>query len=250
LGRCIQVKESTNPQKTRIKIATILYKIEARCVSIWKPWPLPAGASMNGQMPGEAAFSAIAGRALCSPERLQDAPMPDETLNGLLRQVLPKVGLAPKSYRERRRFVHHAPVWPQNISRIGTAERLLPAWEDRSQAPRGRGRVAGRSVRGRPLGHQCALGVGKADKRRGWCKRKAPSNAGAFEVDRISAGRQAIRVICSAEYCEMNSSAMPSWKWRTTRPRILPSVTMVPLAGRTSISTAAPDIDRSMIRQG
>jgi len=52
---------------------------------------------MNGQMPGEAAFSAIAGRALCSPERLQDAPMPDETLNGLLRQVLPNVGLAPKS---------------------------------------------------------------------------------------------------------------------------------------------------------
>ena len=88
---------------------------------------------MNGQMPGEAAFPALGACVLCSPERLQDAPMPDETLNGLLRQVLPKVGLAPKSYRERRRFVHHAPVWPQNISRIGTDERLLPASEDRSK---------------------------------------------------------------------------------------------------------------------
>tara|TARA_R100001132_G_C3226577_1_gene62967 strand:+ start:327 stop:485 length:159 start_codon:yes stop_codon:yes gene_type:complete len=52
---------------------------------------------MNGQMPGEAAFPALGACVLCSPERLQDAPMPDETLNGLLRQVLPNVGLAPKS---------------------------------------------------------------------------------------------------------------------------------------------------------
>lgn len=47
-----------------------------------------------------------------------------------------------------------------------------------------------------------------------------------------------------------NSTATPSWKWRTTRPRILPRRTGVPSAGRTSISTAAPETDRSMMRQG
>ncbi len=53
----------------------------------------------------------------------------------------------------------------------------------------------------------------------------------------------------SRDWIDRNSIATPSTKWRTTRPRILPSRTAVPIEGRISTSTAAPDSDRSMIRQ-
>ena len=44
--------------------------------------------------------------------------------------------------------------------------------------------------------------------------------------------------------------ATPSSKWRTIWPRIVPSITWTPMAGLTSISMAAPDSDRSMMRHG
>ena len=52
----------------------------------------------------------------------------------------------------------------------------------------------------------------------------------------------------SGRWMTANSMAMPSSKWRTTWPRMVPSVTWMPSAGLTSISTAAPESDRSMMR--
>ena len=53
----------------------------------------------------------------------------------------------------------------------------------------------------------------------------------------------------SRDWTPRNSMATPSWKWRTIRPRILPSSTGVPSSKRNSVSTAAPESERSMMRQ-
>ena len=53
----------------------------------------------------------------------------------------------------------------------------------------------------------------------------------------------------SISWAEANSTATPFWKWRTTRARMRPNVTGVPMAGRTSSSMAAPEREMSMILQ-
>jgi hypothetical protein len=52
----------------------------------------------------------------------------------------------------------------------------------------------------------------------------------------------------SGRWTTANSIATPSSKWRTTWPRMVPSVTCTPSAGLTSISMAAPDSERSTMR--
>src|SRR5690606_31364678 len=48
----------------------------------------------------------------------------------------------------------------------------------------------------------------------------------------------------------VNSMAMPSGVWRTTRPFMRPTETLLPRGGRTSVATLAPPSDISTIRQG
>lgn len=52
----------------------------------------------------------------------------------------------------------------------------------------------------------------------------------------------------SASWTWTNSTAIPSSRWRTTRPAVEPIWTRVPIAGLTSLESAAPDSDRSMMR--
>lgn len=67
--------------------------------------------------------------------------------------------------------------------------------------------------------------------------------------DRRAGQRNAVSA--SRDWMPRNSMATPSWKWRTTRPRmVLPRMTAEPIGGRTSRSTAAPESERSMMRQG
>lgn len=66
---------------------------------------------------------------------------------------------------------------------------------------------------------------------------------------RLRPGRQPElwRVFPSARRA-LNSMAKPPSRWRTTRPLVVPIVTLAPMAGRTLLETAAPESERSMMR--